>query len=238
MRITADVYRVSNVVDLYNGASGTWSTAQLSDARSSLAATFAGGVAIFAGGNTGKSRFGLRYGGSEISLLCADDACFEACCLLLARVCSAAGCRLMRITAGYRNWSKAVDLYSIASGTWSTAELSVARDDLAATSVGSVAIFAGGWAANFSFALCIEEMVLNLFMHVFWAFWLLLFLVCAAAGCRLTRRVAAGGGVSDAVDLYTNTSWSTAKLTQSRSNLAAASVGNVAVFAGGWQGNS
>jgi len=41
--------------------------------------------------------------------------------------------------------SNAVDLYNSASGTWSTAQLSVARGDLAATSVGNVAIFAGGY---------------------------------------------------------------------------------------------
>ena len=44
---------ISNAVDLYNGASGTWSTAQLGVARSSLAATSVGNVAIFAGGLAG-----------------------------------------------------------------------------------------------------------------------------------------------------------------------------------------
>ena len=44
---------VSNAVDLYNGASGTWSTAQLSVARLILAATSVGNVAIFAGGQGG-----------------------------------------------------------------------------------------------------------------------------------------------------------------------------------------
>ena len=43
----------SNVVDLYNGATGAWSTAQLSVARSSLAAASVGNVALFAGGDTG-----------------------------------------------------------------------------------------------------------------------------------------------------------------------------------------
>ncbi len=49
----------------------------------------------------------------------------------------------MRVTAENRN-SNAVDLYNSASGTWSTAQLSVARFDLAVTSVGNLAIFAGG----------------------------------------------------------------------------------------------
>ena len=57
----------------------------------------------------------------------------------------------MRVTAGGQ--SNAVDLYNSASGTWSTAQLSVARYELAATSVGNVAIFAGGYAGNCSFCV-------------------------------------------------------------------------------------
>ena len=40
----------------------------------------------------------------------------------------------------------AVDLYNNATGAWSTAQLSVARANLAATSVGNVALFAGGFS--------------------------------------------------------------------------------------------
>ena len=43
--------------------------------------------------------------------------------------------------------SDAVDLYNITTQTWSTSLLSVARGSLAAASVGSVAIFAGGHTA-------------------------------------------------------------------------------------------
>ncbi len=49
----------------------------------------------------------------------------------------------MRVSAG-GGGSNAVDLYNSTSGTWSTAQLSVVRINLAATSVGNVAIFAGG----------------------------------------------------------------------------------------------
>ena len=41
--------------------------------------------------------------------------------------------------------SDAVDLYNSASGTWSTARLSVARYNMGATSVGNLAFFAGGY---------------------------------------------------------------------------------------------
>ncbi len=48
MLATAD--DCSNVVDLYDSGTGRWWTAQLSQARSGLAATSVGTVAIFAGG--------------------------------------------------------------------------------------------------------------------------------------------------------------------------------------------
>jgi hypothetical protein len=50
-RVTADV--LYDAVDLYNSATGSWSTAQLSVGRHGLAAASVGNVALFAGGNTG-----------------------------------------------------------------------------------------------------------------------------------------------------------------------------------------
>ncbi len=55
-------------------------------------------------------------------------------------------CHLMRATAVA--WSNAVDLYNSITGAWSTAQLSEARSDFAAASVGNVAIFAGGWSQS------------------------------------------------------------------------------------------
>jgi hypothetical protein len=49
--------------------------------------------------------------------------------------------------------SSAVDLYNSATGTWSTAQLSVARYALAAASTGNMAIFAVGYNP-YSGALC------------------------------------------------------------------------------------
>ena len=67
----------------------------------------------------------------------------------------------MGVTAGF-GYSNAVDLYNGASGTWSTAQLSVARSSLAATSVGNVAIFAGGTAGNCSLTLFVEGLLFGL----------------------------------------------------------------------------
>jgi hypothetical protein len=84
MGVTAG-FAPSNVVDLYNSASGTWSTAQLSEARGYFAATSVGNVAIFAGGAgyTGNCSLTLFVEG----LLVCDDACGRWCdvCVFEAR---------------------------------------------------------------------------------------------------------------------------------------------------------
>jgi hypothetical protein len=67
---------------------------------------------------------------------------------------------LTGFTAG--EYSNGVDLYNITSGTWSTAQLSVARFNLAATSVGDVAIFAGGEAGSRSLTLFVEGLLFGL----------------------------------------------------------------------------
>jgi hypothetical protein len=65
----------------------------------------------------------------------------------------------MGLTAGdYIYETNAVDLYNFTSGTWSTAQLSVARYYFAATSVGNMAIFAGG-SGNCSLTLFVEGLL-------------------------------------------------------------------------------
>ncbi len=99
MGVTAGVGGYSNAVDLYNGASGTWSTAQLSVARAYLAATSVGNVAIFAGGYSyaGNCSLTLFVEGLLLGLMSVGDGVMFAC---LRRgvgccVCGAGGCRLM-----------------------------------------------------------------------------------------------------------------------------------------------
>ena len=74
----------------------------------------------------------------------------QCCC----SVCPATACSLMHAIAG--NASNAVDLYNSATGTWSTAQLSVGRYILAAASVGNVALFAGGYSFSGGALLCRE----------------------------------------------------------------------------------
>ena len=65
----------------------------------------------------------------------------------------------MRATAG-GNASNVVDLYDSGTGRWSTAQLSQARYLISATSVGTVAMFAGGYSGKFFrivFVCCVRE---------------------------------------------------------------------------------
>jgi hypothetical protein len=137
--------------------------------------------------------------------------------------------------------SSAVDLYNSETGTWSTASLSVARAYLAAASGGNLAIFAGGLiAAGVSWILEWHDRQLHIFCFlsnvdscVYRDINLLLHLIARF----LTRSLAAVG--SSAVDIFDvlTGSWSTAQLNVPRFHLAAASVGNFAIFAGGQDKN-
>jgi hypothetical protein len=102
----------------------------------------------------------------------------------------------------------AVDLYNVTSRSWlPPAQLKGGpRLGLSATTVGNLAIFAGGGGA--------------------------LFLQCSQKVAHLMQTVA---GISKAVDIFDVTTgiWSTAQLSFERTFLAATSVGNIALFAGG-----
>ncbi len=66
----------------------------------------------------------------------------------------------MRATAVGYTPSDVVDLYESGTGRWSTAQLSQARYYLSATSVGTVAIFAGGYNGKLLkivFVCCVRE---------------------------------------------------------------------------------
>ncbi len=95
--------------------------------------------------------------------------------------------------------------------------LSVARERTAATSVGPLVLFAGGSMDGMaSLRISINNAILFLFYPFFIKFLNL-------------------GTYYTTVDVYnvTSSAWGTAQLSVARSALAATSVGNAAVFAGG-----
>ena len=72
----------------------------------------------------------------------------------------------MRATAG--DPSNVVDLYDSGTGRWSTAQLSQARSWPSATSVGTVAIFAGGYGGKLLmtvYRVAVRERLLSYARH-------------------------------------------------------------------------
>jgi hypothetical protein len=147
---------------------------------------------------------------------------------------------LMRCAWAVQVNLNAVDIFDGTSGRWMTAALSVARGNLAATSLPNqgLAFFAGG----------------NFGTHYILFFWELLILqdgVMWESGGHVLRgrrralrcwrwmlmRCAWAGGSTNAVDIFDGTSgrWMTAALSVPRGYLAATSLPNqgLAMFAGG-----
>jgi hypothetical protein len=123
-----------------------------------------------------------------------------------------------------------VDIFDASSGRWSTAALSVARRDLAATSFPNlgVAVFAGG--LSMLLRVCSSDWfhlhrltIQNVFCFLFFYN-----LMCGTAEF----------GFSNAVDIYNakSGSWSTAALSSARSLLSSATLPDLGVvfFAGGF----
>jgi hypothetical protein len=131
-----------NVVDIFNVRAGTWSTAALSQARYGPAATSLpdAGVAIFAGGYC--TSWDCLYG------VLRDGYGCEGGCVSEGDVAVFATCACLMHCAADNRSSNVVDIFNVRAGTWSTAALSQARYNLAATSLSDagVAIFAGGWS--------------------------------------------------------------------------------------------
>ena len=124
---------------------------------------------------------------------------------------------------------------------WSTAQLSQARTELAAASLGSEAFFAGGATSSGpSSVVDIYNTVSNT-----WSTANLSQARYDIAATSLGNEVFfAGGisssGVSNVVDIYNTVSntWTTAALSQARYGLSATAVGNDVIFASGLNGNA
>jgi len=126
-----------------------------------------------------------------------------------------------------------------AANTWSTTSLSNQRSYLAATSVGAVALFAGGENSTGCFSTVdIYNFTSSSWTHAnLWQPRSLLAAtsILGSANIALFGGGNNGTGPSAVVDIYSSTSgtWSTASLSQARWYFGAASVGNIAAFGGG-----
>ena len=148
---------VSNVVDIYDASLGAptnpaaWSTATLSQAREWLCAVTVGNKAIFAGGRLS----GGVPASNRVDIYDASSGTWSTASLSQVRYnLAATTLGNIGIFGGGNDLSGScfdrVDIYDASLGeptdpaAWATDALSQARANLAATTVGDYAIFAGG----------------------------------------------------------------------------------------------
>ncbi len=83
------------------------------------------------------------------------------CCSALKFVFCATACHLIRSTSDNFASQTAVDIFNSVTGIWSTAQLSLKRRAMGATSVGNIALFAGGGVADGTFCTVVAEYVVD-----------------------------------------------------------------------------
>ena len=121
-------------------------TAVLSSPRANLAATSAGDLAFFAGGNTAAGP------SNAVDIFNASTGKWSTATLSSSRsYLTATSVENYAMFAGGTGINFAglatVDIYNVTAGTWSTASLSQGRWGLASTSVDQYALFAGGFTS-------------------------------------------------------------------------------------------
>ena len=241
---------LSDVVDVYDEASGAWSQEALSSPRSHVAATAVDKYVLFAGGATSNTT-----SSAVVDVLDTQTMLWSTVTLSQARITSATTVGNKAIFAGGYSGgfanpasSDAVDIYDAALGApdqaaaWSTATLSVARGRLAATSAGDLAFFAGGRddvLAGGNHSLNTVDIYDD--SDGTWSTATLSKGRHTLAAASTASRAFFGGGeygnqVSDVVDIYDvgTGGWFTTTLSQGRSQLSAAAVDDRVLFAGGF----
>ena len=243
----------SNIVDIYNNETNTWSFTDIPRARAFGAATGVGDFILFAGGRTEGTA-----NNAEVDIYNIVTKVWTTATLSSGRHgLAAASVGTMALFAGGSDnakcedscdsdvgFSDVVDLYNSADGAWSTTKLSEARSFLAATTHGTKAFFGGG---DISGAPFVSKRV-DIYDAATGAWSMTDFssartqLVAAASG----RAVLFYGGsnrdklnMRNTIDMYDVETgvWSvdSTTSTQARRTAAGVKVGDYAIFAGGYK---
>ncbi|WP_345954431.1 kelch repeat-containing protein [Mucilaginibacter sp. PAMB04168] len=141
-------------------------------------------------------------------------------------------------TAKDGKYSKTVDIYNTSTNAWTTAQLSEAREGLAAAAAGNKILFAGGSSETTTYSKTVDiyDVVTNT-----WSTAQLSEGRHKLTATAIGNLVVFSGGAnssssnSSTVDIYdvTTNTWTTAKLSDGRRRLASASSGTKLLVAGG-----
>lgn len=145
----------TDVVDIYHANTGTWSTAQLSQARAHLSATTVGNKVIFAGGITNDNVLSDRVDiydaltGEWTTDSLSVPRCTDMTDGLTKTVCGkvyiVGGGKFDLNTGVISDGSNVIDIYDPATGAWSVEYLNRPLVTHSVVSDGNRLLVAGGW---------------------------------------------------------------------------------------------
>jgi hypothetical protein len=250
------IFAEGDTVEIYNVETQQWSTHELSQARRYMAATTVGNLAIFAGGCTDSNGIICL---NTVDIYNVETRQWSTDKLSQARYEMAATTvgNLAIFAGGKKNNKDIVDtveIYNAKTQQWSAHKLSQARSGLAATTVGNLAIFAGGYIKSNDVLTCVDTVDIYNVETQQWSTHKLSQVRSGLAATTVGNLAIFAGGSDwtsnladvetqpsqhrffDTVDIYNveTQQWSTHKLSQARSGLTATTVGNLAIFAGGF----
>lgn len=143
----------SDMIDVYNATTNTWSTSQLSLARTNLFAASAGSKILFAGGDTALSPF---YQTKRVEIYDVITGIWSMGQLSLARaqmtaVSADTKCFFAGGVYGTSNVrTDTVDIYDATTNTWSVTRMPTARNIAGGAYCNGKVYFAGGQGAGLS----------------------------------------------------------------------------------------
>jgi Kelch motif len=231
-------------VEIYNFSSNSWTTTDINPARDGIAVGALNGKVFFAGGYTGPSG-----ASTVVNIYDSASGKWSSANLSVPRfgfAVASAGTKIIfaggsTYNTGAFNFnetpSNAVDIYDVSSNTWTTSQLPEAKNFLAAASLGSKIVFAGGFnGSGYSSEADIYDVNTNTWSSAQMS-QARGFLAGAAAGDDI---IFGGGEITgyfptSTVDIYNikTGAWSSDALSVGRSFLAATAVGNLVFFGGG-----
>lgn len=147
----------SSRVDIYDMAAQTWSTAELSEWRSDIAAVAAGNKIFFAGGRLGDGALDQLYSTVDIYDVSTNTWSVASLSQPRAYIAAASVGDKVFFAGGEMDWnyntSDKVDIFDIVANSWSTAKLSENRAYISAVAANGKVYFAGGqtedrWYSN------------------------------------------------------------------------------------------
>lgn len=231
----------SDVIDVYNASTNTWTTAQLSLARTNLFAASAGTKILFAGGDTALSPF---YQTKRVEIYDVTTSTWSMAQLSLARA------QMTAISAGNKCFfaggvysssnlrTDTVDIYDAPTNTWSVTRMPTARAIAGGAYCNGKVYIAGGSGVGLSGVVTTVDIY-----DIASATWSTIpfpnprrWLTGGSLGNLVFF---AGGDVtqsnSDYIDIYNSTTgqWSLKTMAAGKQYIEIASLGNKIYFAGG-----